>query len=320
MAAVSTMSLIDSAKLLIRTERQSLRMTSPAQALQHNAEQAASTLPPLLIDANRVAATVSLGSHGRRRAGPGDTFWQFRQYNQSDPAHTIDWRQSAKFGPVFVREREWDAAQTAGLWCDTSPSMSFRSSKKLPGKSERAAVIGLGLASLLLQGGERVQLLGTNVSAGSGRLALIQMAHSLQRSIAESEESTLPQVPVSLPRHAAVVFLSDFLFPIETVETVLSKYAGRTARGHLLQILDPAEENLPYRGRIRFEGLEEEGNLLIERTEDVRADYLRRLDEHRAKISALANRMGWTFSVHHTDQPPHTALVSLHMCMAEQPW
>ena len=320
MAAASTTSLIASAKQPIKAERQSHRMTSPSQVLQHNAEQAASTLPPLLIDANRVAATVSLGSHGRRRAGPGDTFWQFRQYNQSDPAHTIDWRQSAKFGPVFVREREWDAAQTAGLWCDSSPSMGFRSSKKLPTKSERAAVIGLGLASLLLQSGERVQLLGSNMGAGSDRLALIQMAHTLQRSIADAKDAALPQVPVSLPRHAAVVFLSDFLFPIETVEAVLSKYAGRAARGHLLQILDPAEENLPYRGRIRFEGLEDEGNLLIERTEDVRADYLDRLNEHRAKISALANRMGWTFSVHHTDRPPHTALVSLHMCMAEQPW
>ncbi len=320
MDAASTMSSTGSVKLPIRTERQSHRMTTPAQVLQHNAEQAASTLPPLLIDANRVAATVSLGSHGRRRAGPGDTFWQFRQYNQSDPAHTIDWRQSAKFGPVYVREREWDAAQTAGLWCDCSPSMGFRSSKKLPAKSERAAVIGLGLASLLLQSGERVQLLGSDIGAGSGRLALIQMAHNLQRSIVDSEESAVPQVPVSLPRHATVVFLSDFLFPIETVESVLSSYAGQAARGHLLQILDPAEENLPYRGRIRFQGLEDEGNLLIERTEDVRTDYLQRLSEHRARLSELANRMGWTFSVHHTDRPPHTALVSLHMCMAEQPW
>ena len=295
-------------------------MTTPAQVLQHNAEQAAATLPPLLIDANRVAATVSLGSHGRRRAGPGDTFWQFRQYNQSDPAHTIDWRQSAKFGPVFVREREWDAAQTAGLWCDCSPSMQYRSSKKLPTKSERGAVIGLGLASLMLQGGERVQLLGSDIGAGSGRLALIQMAHNLERSISASEEMEIPNVPASLPRHAAVVFASDFLFPVETIEAVLSSYSGRAARGHLLQILDPAEESLPFRGRIRFRGMENEGNLLIERTEDIQFDYLRRLSDHRARISALTNRLGWTFGVHHTDRPPHTALVSLHTRMAEQPW
>ncbi len=295
-------------------------MPATAQTLQHNAELAASTLPPLLIDANRVAATVSLGSHGRRRAGPGDTFWQFRHYTQSDPAHTIDWRQSAKFGPVFVREREWDAAQTGALWCDCSPSMAFRSSKKLPTKAERAGVLGLGLASMMLQGGERVSLLGSNAKAASGRLALIQMAHHLERAITEAKSTDLPHAPESLPRHSAVVLISDFLVPIKTLETALTSFVGRAVHGHLLQILDPAEESLPYNGRIRFQGMEEEGQLLIERTEDVRADYQQRLAEHRAQLTALTNRIGWTFGVHHTDRPPHTALVSLHNRLAEQPW
>lgn len=295
-------------------------MTASAQVLQHNAELAASTLPPLLIDASRVAATVSLGSHGRRRAGQGDTFWQFRHYNQSDPAHTIDWRQSAKFGPVFVREREWDAAQTAALWCDCSPSMGFRSSKKVPTKAERAAVIGLGLASLMLQGGERVRLLGSEAGAGAGRLALIQMAHSLERSIADPLPMDVPMAPESLTRHAAVVLASDFLFPIDNVEAAVSSYAGRASSGHLLQVLDTAEEYLPYRGRIRFQGLEDEGSLLIERTETVRTDYVKRLADHRAGLSALASRMGWAFSVHHTDKPPHTALVALHMGLMKQLW
>lgn len=295
-------------------------MTSPSQVLQHSAEQAAATLPPLLINANRVAATVSLGSHGRRRAGPGDTFWQFRQYNQSDPAHTIDWRQSAKFEHVFVREREWDAAQTAALWCDCSPSMTFRSSKKIPTKAERCAVIGLALSSLMLTGGERVRLLGYAPAANSGRLALMQMAHNLERSISERDASPIPLAPASLPRHVAVVLISDFLFPIEETERALSSYAGTASSGYLLQVLDPAEESLPYSGRIRFQGLEDEGSLLLERTEDVRTDYVRRLAEHRTKLTKLTDRLGWSFSIHHTDRPPHTALAAMHMRMADQSW
>ncbi len=295
-------------------------MTTTAQALQHTAELAASTLPPLLLNASRVAATVTLGSHGRRRAGPGDTFWQFRQYNQSDPAHTIDWRQSAKFGPVFVREREWDAAQTAAMWCDCSPSMGFRSSKSLPTKAERGAVIGLGLASLLVQSGERVRLLGSDPSAGTGRLALIQMAHSLERFIDDMNGDDMPSAPSTLPRHAAVVLISDFLFSLDGIEAAILSYTDRAAHGHLLQILDPAEESLPYNGRIRFRGMEDEGTMLIERTEDVRSDYLKRLQDHRTRLIELTNRLGWTFSVHHTDRPPHSALVSLHMRMADRPW
>lgn len=295
-------------------------MPVSAHVLQHHAEHAASTLPPLLIDANRVAATVSLGSHGRRRAGPGDTFWQFRHYTQSDPAHTIDWRQSAKFGPVFVREWEWDAAQTGAIWCDCTPSMAFRSSKKLPTKAERASVIGLGLASLMLQGGERIRLLNTQANATSGRLALMQMAHHLEREIVDGASTEIPLSPESLPRHAAVVLISDFLVPVETLERVITSYVARAVHGHMLQVLDPAEESLPYRGRIRFQGMEDEGQLLIERTEDVRGDYQTKLAEHRAKIEALTSRLGWSFGIHHTDKQPHTALVALHNRLAEQPW
>lgn len=299
-------------------------MPLSAQTLQHGAEQAAATLPPLLVDANRVAATVSLGSHGRRRAGPGDSFWQFRPYTQSDPAQVIDWRQSAKFGPVFVREREWEAAQTAALWCDVSPSMTFSSSKKRPAKAERAAILGLGLASLMIQGGERVQLLGSAMKASSGRLALMQMAQTLEREInAHTQDAlpkALPRAPASLPKHAAVILISDFLMPIEEIEAAVSSFAGRAARGHLLQVLDPAEESLPYSGRIRFQGYEDEGQLVIERTEDIRDSYRQRLADHRSQIVALTNRMGWSFGVHHTDKPPHTALVTLHNRLAEQPW
>ncbi|MEQ8734608.1 MAG: DUF58 domain-containing protein [Rhodospirillaceae bacterium] len=294
-------------------------MPITSQSLQHSAEHAASTLPPLLIDANRVAATVSMGSHGRRRAGPGDTFWQFRHYEQGDSSQLVDWRQSAKFGALFVREREWDAAQTAALWCDCSPSMAFRSAKNLPAKGERASVLGLSLASLMLGGGERVRLLGTPQSAAAGRLALLQMAHHLERTLNANQTADLPQAPESLPRHSAVVLISDFLMPLPEIEAAIASFAGRDARGHLLQVLDPAEENLPYAGRIRFQGLEEEGQLLIERTEDIRDEYQQKLAAHRDALVAITNRFGWTFGVHHTDRPPHTALVSLHTRLSEPP-
>lgn len=172
----------------------------------------------------------------------------------------------------------------------------------------------------MIQGGERLQLLGSAMRTGSGQLVLMQMAQSLERAISDPQPGSLPHAPASLPKHAAVVLISDFLMPIEDIEAAVSSFAGRSARGHLLQVLDPAEESLPYTGRIRFQGYEDEGQLLIERTEDVRESYRHRLAEHRERLAALTNRMGWTFGVHHTDKPPHTALVTLHNRLAEQPW
>src|SRR5476651_2667368 len=107
--------------------------------LQHEADGLGAGLPPLMVAAERLAASVSLGVHGRRRAGIGESFWQFRRYQNEDAAR-IDWRQSAKSQHLFVREREWEAAQTVWFWRDASANMSFQS----------GAVSKRGRADLLL--------------------------------------------------------------------------------------------------------------------------------------------------------------------------
>ena len=102
-------------------------MTSapPPLAALSRAEHLASRFPPLMVAAERVATTVAQGVHGRRRVGQGETFWQFRRYEPGDETGLIDWRQTAKSRHVFVRETEWEAAQSAWLWRDTSPSLSM---------------------------------------------------------------------------------------------------------------------------------------------------------------------------------------------------
>src|SRR5271170_2684565 len=112
-------------------------------AIQHQAQNLAALLPPLLLEAERVAAAVHQGTHGRRRAGPGESFWQFRRYAPGDSAQRIDWRQSARTDKLFIREREWEAAQTAYLWADSSGSMRYSSRKDLPAKAERAQLLML---------------------------------------------------------------------------------------------------------------------------------------------------------------------------------
>jgi uncharacterized protein (DUF58 family) len=123
------------------------------------AEALAARLPPLMVNADRVAATVAQGVHGRRRIGTGDSFWQFRPFVTGDAVSRIDWRQSAKSDRAYVRDMEWEAAQTICLWRDASPSMAWRSARALPEKRERAELLLLALASLLTRAGEQIRLL-----------------------------------------------------------------------------------------------------------------------------------------------------------------
>jgi len=285
-----------------------LTMPPAPLQLQRRAEELASLLPPLLVAAQRVAAHVAPGVHGRRRVGPGETFWQFRRYQPGDPVTAIDWRKSAKSDPVFVRETEWTAAQAVWLWHDRSPSMEYRSAPHLPTKRDRAALLVLALAVLLERGGEAIGLLGDARGPSQGRAVLTRLATTLSEP---TIGDNLPP-PTPLPRHAQIVLAGDFLAPLDEVDTLVRRLAERGAAGHMVQILDPAEEALPFEGRVRFAGLEGEGETLITRTEDVREAYIGRLAAHRDGLAAIARSVGWRFAVHHTDQPPQTILLTLH--------
>ncbi|MCP5366517.1 MAG: DUF58 domain-containing protein [Hyphomicrobiales bacterium] len=282
--------------------------------LRHQAEALASTLPALLVAADRVASTVSQGVHGRRRVGQGETFWQFRRYQAGDSVQDIDWRQSAKSQPVYVRETEWEAAQSVWLWRDGSPSMDFRSAAGLPLKRGRADLLLLALASLLVRGGERVALLGQDRTPRAGRAALNHLAASLEA--ASSPTASLPP-RVALPRFARVVLFGDFLSTLDEIGDAVRTLTGTGLRGHLVQVLDPAEESLPYDGRAVFEGVEGDGDLLLGRVETVREDYRRLVAERHAALSDLARSVQWTFTTHHTDRPPEAVLLSLYLALAE---
>lgn len=282
--------------------------------IHRQAEEAAALLPPLLVAAERVAATVSQGVHGRRRVGQGETFWQFRRYQFGDSTELIDWRQSAKSQPVYVRETEWEAAQSVWLWRDGSPSMHYASSNNLPTKLERAGLLLLALASLLVRGGEQVALMGLGTPPRSGRATLNRLARIVETA-AEDDDSLPPAEP--LPRHARMVWIGDFLAPLDDIKAAIDPYAGEGVGGHLLQILDPAEESLPFSGRVLFEGLERDGQVLIGRAESVRNDYQAALTAHRRGLYALARAQGWTFAIHHTDRPPQTALLALYAALSQ---
>jgi uncharacterized protein (DUF58 family) len=284
----------------------------------HRSLELAGTLPALMVAADRVAATVIQGVHGRRRVGQGDAFWQYRPYRDGDSASQIDWRQSARSRHLFVRETEWEAAASVWLWRDASPSMQYASLRNLDPKAVRAELITLALASLLADAGERVTVLGSGMRPTSGRIAVRRIAETLLEETRDSAR-TLASLPplLPLPAHGSVVLVSDWLDPLERIEQMVRHYAGGGVRGHLVQVLDPAEEDLPFNGHVKFEGLEAEGQHTIRRVEAVRTAYGARLAAQREGLQRLAAATNWTVHLHRTDKPPQTVLLSLYLAMAD---
>ncbi|TLU73181.1 DUF58 domain-containing protein [Lichenicoccus roseus] len=296
---------------------------SPHAALAE-AQAIGARLPALLVAAEQVASTVAQGVHGRRRAGMGDSFWQYRAAVPGEPATRIDWRQSARSSRAYVREMEWEAAQTVCLWPDLSPSMRWRSTRQLPTKLERAELLLLALASLALRGGEHVRL-----ATGAGRTGRVSGQHALARlgdqllhagALAEERDTSpgLPDPALELPRRSRLVLVGDLLAPPDRIEALFVRLSAMPVGCHVLQVLDPAELDMPYRGRVRFEGLEGEAPMLVPRAEDVRGPYLEALHRHQEALAALCRNAGFGLTLHRTDTPPQTALLDLHQALSAQ--
>jgi len=268
----------------------------------------AAEIPHLILEARKVAATVIHGTHGRRRAGPGENFWQYRRFISGEPAHRVDWRRSGRDDHLYVREQEWEAAHTIWLWPDRSPSMAFRSQLAQESKLERTLLLTLALAEILVDGGERVGVPGLLRPTGS-RAVIERMAEAIMFDPAE--RPSLPQqfVPAAL---SELVLLSDLWSPTEEVRKTIARLSSAGAAGHIVQVVDPAEEVFPYSGRIEFIEPETGEMITAGRAENWRADYEARIARHRADIRADTDRLRWSFTIHRTDRSAADALLALH--------
>jgi uncharacterized protein (DUF58 family) len=280
-------------------------------ALYEKSQKLAAALPPLLIEAERVADSVWSGLHGRRRAGVGESFWQFRPYDSGDPAERIDWRQSARGDKIYVRLREWEAAQTACLWADASGSMRYASDKNLPTKADQARLLLLALASLLLRGGEKILWgEGENFAALNGKAGLERAA-----SGEGMPASSLPPLPPQL-HHAQMILASDFLMPPEALQLRMQAYTAQNLRGIFLHIIDPLEASFALEGRVELQGMEAENSFLVPNAAALRDAYSQRFTEHQARLQHIAESAGWFYLRHVTDQAPQAALLRLYQYLA----
>ena len=353
------------AATLKRALRASAQREDSIHRLLIDAQTLAGGFPPLNLHiADRANAT--LGRHGRRRFGHGSDFWQFRNYEWGDSVSTIDWRQSARFDSLQVREREWQAQRALYIWSDPSPSCDWSSARHLPTKRHRAQEILLALAILALRGGESVAVLRNNArlkwggdlaaslaqelfqesadwsarragraqgesqgelqgesqgasqgklqgesqqesSRGASPLQGVQGADNL-----ESAATTLPDLRI--PDAASHVILAgDFLDPPEPLVPYLKAVSARGATGTLVQVLDPAEWNLPWRGGAILDGTEGESPWKVRRLEEIASAYEKRLADSTDRLRAIARGSGWGYLAHNTADSSAKVLLALHI-------
>jgi uncharacterized protein (DUF58 family) len=289
-------------------DRHAIRETTAIRRADGESRTLAASLPRLVLEARRVAANVIHGLHGRRRAGAGESFWQYRRFVSGEPSQSVDWRRSARDDHLYVREQEWEAAHTVWLWADRSPSMAFASARSRDSKLERGLIVTFALAELLVEGGERVGIPGL-LAPTSSRNVIDRMAQAMLHD--DAARLSLPPsfVPSAL---AEIVVLSDLWSPISEIRTMLAGLSASGAHGTLIQVVDPAEESFPYSGRIEFVEPEGGGIITAGRAERWTRDYIDRLALHREQIRSETARLDWLFSTHTTNRSAAELLLYLH--------
>ena len=290
----------------------------PVQTLSHaqlrkEAQSLSSHFPPLLAQAERVAAIVAAGVHGRRRAGQGETFWQYRNYDSSIAASRIDWRRSARGAQLYVRDNEWEAANSLYIWKDGQEGMNWSSHKSLPLKSDRAAILTLALANLLMRAGERCALIGESERPRAGRIGFERLCQRMANT-----RGTPDLLEAKIARHAKLFIASDFLEPADIWRARLAKLSGRPVTGVLLHIIDPAEEDFPFKGRLEFRipSLSNPNPFILGRAEEAKIDYQNKFKAHCQALDDMARHLGWSLIRHRTDRPEIDTLSAIYQSLS----
>jgi uncharacterized protein (DUF58 family) len=270
-------------------------------------------MPRLILESRRVSSTLAHGIHGRRRAGPGESFWQFRPFVAGEAAARIDWRRSARDDRLYVREREWEATHNIWFWIDRSASMGFASHLAQAPKVERALVLGFALADALVEGGERTGLLGLTRATASRRI-VETMAQALVADAGGQDDDAPPSADPG--RFDEAVLISDFLSDPDAVKASVDRLAGRGTRGHLLMIVDPVEETFPFSGQAVLHDVESNFSLNVGDAGAWGEAYRVRIAAHRDRLAEIARAQGWTLTIHRTDRPASEAALRLLTLLA----
>ncbi|MFN3911701.1 DUF58 domain-containing protein [Hyphomonas sp.] len=268
---------------------------TPAADLRAEAERLARQLPGLSFKAEASEA-AHIGSAGRRRAGNGETFWQYRRHAQEDDTARIDWRRSAKGDDLYVRETELETARTVMFWADDHPGFRWKGEGDLRTKAEEAILLMLTMAIPMSREGERIGSLGTGRRPSFGKRAVDRLASDLLRG-------TNGQFPAPPRAAATLVVASDFYDPIPEWSARLAPLAAKCPEGVLLAVSAPVEMDFPFEGRVKFSRPGAAADRILGRAETVREDYQQRFAAQRAGLETLARRMGWGFATHVTGAP-----------------
>jgi uncharacterized protein (DUF58 family) len=285
-------------------------LLSALQNLRHKAEDVSAGFPALMAAAEKAVTTLHAGDHAHHKAGSGEKFWQFREYDSADRPQDIDWRQSAKGDHVYIRQKEQQSAQDVLFWLQNDQGMRLHHSKAKNSKYDAGMIISLALSLLLTRAGEHVGSLTQPGRTGRSEKTIETLGYSLLKSADPLPEGpSLPEAVV-VPKRTSLILCGDFMTLPESTDRALGNLATRESQGLIIQILDPAETDLPYQGRVIFRPMDDTREILVSNVPSIRKTYADRLEAHIQTVRTIARRHRFDHMLYVTRDDPRVAISS----------
>ncbi|MDX9720859.1 MAG: DUF58 domain-containing protein [Myxococcota bacterium] len=279
------------------------------------------------------------GIHPSPRLGSSTDFAEYKDYSPGDDPRHIDWKAFARSDRLSIKRFHEERHLDAHILLDVSGSMFFGEGDE--NKLDYARKLAASLAWLLLRQGDAVGLLTFSklihrrlpsssrsaqlddlmlamlddpTTPPDGTSALVNHLKTLAKPQSRQVESRiadcLKQVGTTLPPRSLLLLVSDMLDELDELEHILAVLASRRFDLVLLHIVHPDELELPYEGLTLFQGLERDGELLVE-VEQIRQEYRKAFDTHAQRLARLCQEHAHIYVQALSSRPQHEILLEL---------
>ncbi len=253
------------------------------------AHQLANTIDDVMVYASQLSQSILHGPYGRKKAGIGEKFWSFKNFQDGDNPRSIDWRQSAKSDDLYIREKEWDVIQKIVFDYHPHQRLSYKDKKQTISKHDACLTLMATLSLLLTDQGCLVSTNDTAISFGRSKKHIAQIVNHYFNHVTDDNDLQ------TLKKNIIPIMIDDFMMPVEDITARYKNYHF-SGTGIMVQILYEEDTGFDFTGRIVFEDYNQDDDQEISKAEDIRSLYKKRFDLHQKSLKAFAKQNSLYFT------------------------
>lgn len=278
-----------------------------------------SRLQGLGLKARLIVEGFMAGLHKSPFHGFSVEFAEHREYAPGDDLRYVDWKVFGKTDRFYLKQFEEETNFACHLVVDASESMLYQSAGAAVTKLEYARYVAAALAYLVLHQQDAIGLATFDtgvrqiVRASSQPSHLEQVCHVLEQTQGAGETSLGPvlhDLAERIRKRGLVVLLSDCFDDVPALLLGLKHFRHRRHEVLVLQVIDPAEQDFPFRDPTLFKGLEGEPEQMTEPRSLKRA-YQQEFERFLTELRRGCRDLHMDYALLRTDQRLDVALTGV---------